>query len=99
MVATDLERSDVRGRIVRLHPGDAFQVLAFVVELVQILIEHPAFERLDVDTPIGREFLGVTDSQRCSERVERRRDRFGGVLVVVAFGLFNEVDAVVRTAA
>jgi hypothetical protein len=98
VVATVLERSDVRGRIVRLHSDDAFQILAFVVEMVQILIEHPAFERLAVDTPIDCECLGVTDPQRGRQRVDWRADRLGRVLLVLACGLFNEVDAIVRAA-
>ena len=99
VVATLLERPDVRGRVVRLHPDDTVEILAFVVELVQLLIERPAFEGVAVDTPISCEFLGVTDPQRGSERVDWRRDRFGRVLLVLAFGLRNEVDAIVRTAA
>ena len=75
------------------------QVLAFVAELVQVGVEHPAAQGFDVDAPVNREFLGVTDPQRRAERVERRWDRFGCVLLVLAFGLFDEIDPVVLAAA
>jgi hypothetical protein len=79
--------------------GDTFQVLAFVAEVVQVGVEHPALHCVDVDASVDGEFLGVTFPQRRTERVERRRCRFGGVLLVFAFGLFNEIDAVVVAAA
>ena len=99
LVAPDLKRADVGGRIQWFHPGDAFEVVAFVAELVQVGVEHPASQAFDVDPAVDSEFLGVTDPQRRAERVERRPDRFGGVLLVFAFALFHEIDPVVFTAA
>ena len=99
LCAAGLEGADVRGRIVGLAGAYQFEAVAFGAESVQLVVEQLVLEGLLVDAAVEGELLRVADPQRRRERVERLGGRFGGVGLVVAFGLFDEVDAIVGPAA